>query len=293
MPFNKKNTMVFKIENIVCSYNGKKRVLEINELNIPKKSLVFIVGASGVGKSTFLETVGLMNKTILKTNEKSDFDFFPSEGGGISLKEIWKKSNEDISALRSEYFSFIFQQTNLMPHFSVEENMIVSQLINNVDYEKSLIEIKRIMKEISLEKDILSRNITELSGGQRQRLAFVRAFTASFDVLFGDEPTGNLDPVTARSLMGLLKKSLNKSNRTGLIVSHDIQLAIEFADIIIPIEYRHSLGGSKETYGYIHNNLNWNRKGDSWVRGNEKHSSEKIKFVLEEVLSTEPIGFHN
>lgn len=277
--------MLFDLKNISCGYDGITRVLEIEQLSVPSGALVFIIGASGVGKSTFLETLGLMNNTIFPKSD-SVFDFYPLKGSKVSLADVWEKSNDYISLIRNDYFSFIFQQTNLMPHFTVEENMVISQLINGSNYQESRERVREIMKAIFLEDEILDRKITELSGGQRQRLAFVRAFTASFDVLLGDEPTGNLDPVTARSLMKTLKEYLKEKGKTGLVVSHDINLAVQFSDIIIPIEYRATEEANNASYGYIHDDLVLTKKEKNWSNKFGEVSSTDIYKTLETYLSS-------
>lgn len=280
--------MVYQINNAGCGYKGK-RVLEIGELTIDSGALTFIIGASGVGKSTLLETLGLMNNTLI-ANNNSEYIFKSKSNEEHNLKNIWEESNAFISRVRDNYFSFIFQQTNLMGHFSVEENMIISQLINGVDYEKAKEIVLNTMNKIHLDQDILDRNISELSGGQRQRLAFVRAFTANFEVLLGDEPTGNLDPATARSLMSLLKEHLSQERKSGIVVSHDIHLAIEFADKIIPIEKRKMGIDDKEIYGYIDNSLIWKNNYDgTWETANKKVSSDELYDLLLSYLLTENI----
>lgn len=233
---NKDRQVVLNIRNLKCAYSGGKPVLEINALSIPINMLVFIIGRSGIGKSTFIETLGLMNKTMVE-HKDTEVSFYPaaSEEEVIALQDCWNLSNSELSALRQKNFSFIFQQTNLMPNFTAGENMMVSGLIENQSISEAKNSVLEVMDQLSLDKDLFDRKISHLSGGQRQRLAFVRAITADFTILFGDEPTGNLDRNTAEELMGILKSQIMKMNKTGIIVSHDLSLALKFADIIIPI----------------------------------------------------------
>jgi len=223
--------LIFKIKNLECCYFPGKTVLSIDELKIPRGSLVFILGLSGVGKSTFVETLGLMNKTISE-NDLTDISFYNNNNQIIPIEKFWKKGDKEISAFRRKHFSFIFQNTNLMANFSAGENMSISRLINGTPLEEVKAEVLSIMSKLDLPPDIYDKKVTELSGGQRQRIAFVRAVIAEYSVLFGDEPTGNLDKRTAFKLMGVLKSYLGK-DKTGIIVSHDIDLAVQFADKII------------------------------------------------------------
>ena len=226
---------VFKIRNLNCQYIPDQPVLEIDDLEIYGGKLLFVIGKSGIGKSTLIETLGLMNNTI-GTGGNLQFDFYPTEdSSAIDLKSSWQMPNQELSEFRKQYFSFIFQNTNLMPNFTAGENMMMSLLINGYTVARAETKVRRIMQRLSLDEEVFEKKITELSGGQRQRLAFVRAVTAEFKVLFGDEPTGNLDENTARELMAVLKELIQEEGKTGIIVSHDLKLAEQFADVILPI----------------------------------------------------------
>lgn len=234
---------IFSIEELCCQYTQGTPVLNISKVEIPFGKLIFVIGKSGVGKSTFIETLGFMNNTIASNNETRIQYRGRPESAPEELRDFWKRSNNLQSHFRLDHFSFIFQQTNLMDNFTAGENMMVNLLINGKNIEEARLKIFSVMKELSLPVEIFDRNISELSGGQRQRLAFARAVTAKFNVLFGDEPTGNLDQKTAADLMKGLKYILAEEQKTAIIVSHDLPLAMEFADIIMPIT---TLGKSEE-----------------------------------------------
>src|SRR5688500_3507444 len=106
----------FRVKDLKCSYNKQDIVLHIDSLVIPANCVVFIVGPSGIGKSTLLETLGLMNNTIQNPDVSSII--FYDEDRSIELASAWKNSDGYLSALRTKYFSFIFQETNLMPGFT-------------------------------------------------------------------------------------------------------------------------------------------------------------------------------
>jgi len=228
------NDLVFKIRNLTCEYVAGTPVLKLKRLDLPKGKLIFVIGKSGIGKSTFIETLGLMNNTIV-ADQDTVVGFSGEAGQTVELKSSWDWANQKLSDFRRSYFSFIFQNTNLMPNFTSGENMIVSLLIKGKSQAEAKAEVLEVMEKLSLPPSVFDKKITEVSGGQRQRLAFVRAVTADFTVLFGDEPTGNLDEKTAHELMHVLKDLIVNRNKVGLIVSHDLNLAAHFADMIIPI----------------------------------------------------------
>jgi len=228
---------LFKIQNLQCAYNliAADKVLQINELIIPKNSLTFLLGASGCGKSTLLETLGLMNNTIAGGN----ILFNPEvEGYKINLNNIWETSNQSqLNSIRKKHYSFIFQNTNLMENFTAYENVCLSGMIKeNIAQEDAMPKAKMLMEKIKLpENEVnLTTLAVNLSGGQRQRLAFVRALNNNASVLFCDEPTGNLDEANANELFEIIKSNLHEG-LSAIVVSHDINLAVKYADQIIVI----------------------------------------------------------
>lgn len=240
----------FEIENLKCSYDkGRKVVLEIERLEIPRGKVVFIVGPSGCGKSTILETLGLMNNTlVVEKNTKFLFSSSGREAKAAALPvdctEVWRKSNRFLSRLRRQNFSFIFQNTNLMENFSIRENAEISKRIKGGSKKYA-----DVMREVELDQVLKKEKVGELSGGQKQRLAFVRAFLPDFNVLFGDEPTGNLDPENADKLIALIVKEIRTTDKTAIIVSHTPDLYNKYADIIITIQRKARENG--EVYGLI------------------------------------------
>lgn len=225
---------IFSIRNLSCSYSRKieEQVLRIENLDIPKGKIIFLLGASGSGKSTLLETLGLMNNTIAQ----GDIDFNTSDK--ISLPALWATNDQSqLSEVRKKHFSFIFQNTNLMENFTAYENVCLSRMIKEDSTQEAVLDsAKALMNKVKLpENEVgLSSLAVNLSGGQRQRVAFVRALNAGFTVLFGDEPTGNLDEANANELFEVIRGSISE-NLTAIIVSHDINLAVKHADQIVVI----------------------------------------------------------
>jgi ABC-type lipoprotein export system ATPase subunit len=244
---------LFTIDNLSCSYNGVDKVLEIQHISIPRGKLIFILGASGSGKSTILETLGLMNKTF--TNGSSIVFDTGKNKSAYKWDEIWDyKSSRTIEKIRNDHFSFIFQDTNLMQNFSAYENVCLSQMLQGTGWKDALEKASNRMIEIKLQDVNLTDKASELSGGQKQRLSFVRAITPQYTVLFGDEPTGNLDEKTSEELMQILKEDVKSKNATAIIVSHNIKQSISVADMIIIITKQNGIGEIKDDnifYGFV------------------------------------------
>ena len=225
------NKPLFVIENLSCSYKKGPVVLRIPFLEIPRNRIIVLLGKSGFGKSTLLETLGLMNNTI----SEGDIQFFPGEDDKmISYKDLWFSGKlSEIAKIRREHFSFIFQNTNLMPNFTAYENACLTQMISGVPFIKAKEKVREVMVEMGLEKVKDSQRAVELSGGQKQRLAFVRAITPDFLVLFGDEPTGNLDNYNSEELMWKLDRNIRQNSGSAIIVSHNVELSMKFADVLM------------------------------------------------------------
>ena len=224
---------IITIRNLNCSYDGSRVVLNIKHLDIPRGKIIFFVGPSGIGKSTILETLGFMNNTMLPSSDtKFDFD---SDGSPIDMLRCWQWSDDRQAQFRNHYYSFIFQQTNLMPNFSCYENVMSTGLIQGMSQREARSRATNIIEQMNLPTD--DRPISAYSGGQQQRIAFARAILPNFRILFADEPTGNLDHHQAQNLMQTLTEQLRgKGNSTSaVIVSHDMNLAVTFADIIVQI----------------------------------------------------------
>ncbi len=234
---------IYQIRELACAYKEGKTVLHIRELDIPQGELVFLLGVSGSGKSTLLETLALMNNTLA-----SGEVHFNSHDNSFKFSELWQKNDpEEIAKVRKQHFSFIFQDTNLMENFTAYENICLAQMIKqDARQEEAMTGAKQLANQVGLSSGELNVNTlaVNLSGGQRQRLAFVRAINNDFSVIFGDEPTGNLDEANANELLRILKQNLEGTS-SAIVVSHDIDLAVQHADRIIVITK------SPEGYGEI------------------------------------------
>lgn len=297
---------IFEIKNLKCAYHQDKVVLEVKHLEIPFGKIVFVVGESGIGKSTILETLGLMNNTIVSDsttvfNYYSIYDSKSSEKTFIceDIIKLWnEKSDKKLSTFRLKNFSFIFQLTNLMRNFTAYENIAITSMLQGKTKAESITKTIKALCALGLEEIDHTREVNALSGGQQQRLSFARAIVPDFSVLFGDEPTGNLDPVTAEIVMDIMRKELKgetnenkcpteideRKYSSAIIVSHAIDLALQFADIIIKIHSVPREEDPKKNYGVIdeHSVFEKCKKSNKWTstEGEFNHDDllKKLKY---------------
>lgn len=226
------NDAAFYFKNIQFGYDSKV-ILNIPDLLIPREGMVFIIGPSGIGKSTLLESIGLMSNTFKDFDDSSSAFSILNEN--INPEFLWEKDEKKLTAIREELFSFIFQTTNLMPNFSVLENILMAANFNPGEEDSIVAEVKLLLKKMSLPEDILDRSPHEISGGQKQRVAFVRALGGQFSILLADEPTGNLDIENSKALFSILSDHIKEKKKVAVIVTHHSELAEEYGDMIIEI----------------------------------------------------------
>lgn len=281
---------LFEISHMRCSYDKKYRegqsrvVLEIEHLVIPRGNKVFIVGESGIGKSTILETLGMMNNTMVPDSQ-TQFVFFDGDGKENDLKGMWGQRDKVLSDFRLRNFSFIFQSTNLMKNFTAFENIAFTRMLQGFSRFSSFQRTKKVLEDLGLEHVDENRMAQELSGGQQQRLAFARAILPDFTVLFGDEPTGNLDSENAVRVMEILNRKLNEHDgASAIIVSHDMHLAVSFADIIIKIRkcFRPKKHADDEdiSYGVIDDDCVYVQSDGIWTNDKERFASNEFETFL-------------
>ena len=289
---------IIEARNIRCSYTGDRTALQVNQLDIPAGQLTFILGVSGVGKSTILETLGLMSNTLL-TQSDSQFTFH-HEGQVIDMAGLWKSKEKIRSAFRAQHLSFIFQSTNLMNNMSVLENAKVTQLIQGVPDLKAEQIAKQFLHRIELVQrdpdgeimeaatmDMWNKPPQAISGGQRQRLAFARAIATNASLLFADEPTGNLDAWNAENLVQILTSELKAKAQTAVIVTHDIALALAHAHQIVCIR-KTSAEDAKGSYthGVVDVDFTFAKNGESWTQNlggfqNQLTNAELHSFLIQ------------
>ena len=197
-------------KNITKSYSGLEVLKGVN-LSVSEKEIVAIVGASGAGKSTLLHVLGALDKPdsgdVLLRNEKiSD----------LSVKKLAEFRNKSIG--------FIFQFHNLLPEFTALENVCIPGFIGKnreVDVKRKANELLKIL---GLENRSHHKP-SELSGGEQQRIAVARSLINNPDIVFADEPSGNLDSKNAEDLHQLFFNLRNDLGQTFVIVTHNSELA--------------------------------------------------------------------
>lgn len=267
---------LFSIDDLSCSYSRKlnERVLWVEKLSIPKNKITFLLGPSGSGKSTLLETLGLMNNT----RASGTIAFYPDKSDScIQLESVWETAEaESLNVIRKKYYSFIFQENNLLENFSAYENICFSQMVkDNRDLAEVAESASSLMDQVKLPASevTLQTRATQLSGGQRQRLAFVRALNTKSLVLFCDEPTGNLDEVNANELMCIIRMACSNGS-SAIIVSHDINLALKYGDQISVITKRAGVKEGMISAANIFYRPQW-----------ENHNSNDIESWKEKIRS--------
>jgi ABC-type lipoprotein export system ATPase subunit len=175
-------------------------------LSVKKGELLIIVGSSGSGKTTLLNMIGLLDK--------------PTKGQiFIDGLETTKLNDNQISSYRNKKLGFVFQFANLLPDLTVLENVVLPRNIQNTE-KGAIEEAKKLLRAVGLENQNHKR-ANKISGGQAQRAAIARALVNNPSIVLADEPTGNLDSVTAETIVQLLKSMAKKLNQTIIIVTHD------------------------------------------------------------------------
>ena len=182
-------------------------------LTINRGEFVLIVGSSGSGKSTLLNMIGLLDGPT---------------SGRIMLDntETTQLSDSQISEYRNKKLGFIFQFSNLLQDLSVLENVMLPQQIQQ-NSEDVLQKAKQLLVRVGLE-DQIPKRANKISGGQAQRVAIARGLVNNPAIVLADEPTGNLDSVTAANIVKLMKTMARELNQTFIIVTHDRQ---QFPDV--------------------------------------------------------------
>jgi len=202
--------MILEGKNITKSYSDLQ-VLKGIDLQIKKGEIVSVVGASGAGKSTLLHILGALD--------------IP-DSGDILLKgkNLFKMNNSQMARFRNQNIGFVFQYHNLLPEFTALENVCIPGYIAGKPNEQVEKEAARILRLLGLE-DRMEHKPSEMSGGELQRTAVARALVNAPEIVFADEPSGNLDSKNAGELHELFFQLREKLNQTFVIVTHNQQLA--------------------------------------------------------------------
>lgn len=218
-----KRIPVIQVKDLYKIYRvGDSRVRALNgvDFTIYKGEFCSIVGTSGSGKSTLLNMLAGLEK--------------PTKGEIVIAGEhMENKSENQLVRFRREHIGFIFQSFNLMPTMNAVENVALPLTFQGMDKKTRMQKADAVLDLVGLRKHKKHRP-TQMSGGQQQRVGVARALVVNPEIIFADEPTGNLDSNTSKEVMELMRRVVREQNQTLVMVTHDNYLA-GFADRIFRI----------------------------------------------------------
>ncbi|MCW5923751.1 MAG: ABC transporter ATP-binding protein [Saprospiraceae bacterium] len=202
--------MVLKANNIHKSY-GTLEILKGVNLEVRRGEIVSIVGKSGAGKSTLLHILGTLDA---------------ADRGELLIRDmpIRSLSAKQLAAFRNRHIGFVFQFHHLLPEFTAVENVCIPGFIQ----KRATSEVKKRAEELLRYLGLaerLTHKPTEMSGGEQQRVAVARALVNQPDIIFADEPTGNLDSMASQDLHRLLRQLRDDYGQAFVIVTHNKELA--------------------------------------------------------------------
>lgn len=203
------NIKAKQLSKIYGSGENKVVALDKAEMEIRSGDFISIMGPSGSGKSTLLHLL-------------SGLDHPTSGSLTYDGKDIYEMNDKELSTFRRQRIGFIFQQFNLLPVLTAGENIAMPMLLDKKQPDRAYLEELANLLGISKRLTHLPH---ELSGGQQQRVAIARALIAKPDIIFADEPTGNLDSKSGGEVMGMLQNIREKLGKTLVIITHDVRIA--------------------------------------------------------------------
>jgi lipoprotein-releasing system ATP-binding protein len=203
-----------EVKDLWKGFDDTKTRIEIlkgTNFQIASAETLAIVGPSGIGKSTFLNLLGALDR--------------PDTGSVLFQGEnIFRFDNEKLARFRNESIGFVFQFHHLLPEFTARENAMMPCLIQGVSKERAMEAAERILVRVGLENR-LNHRVTDLSGGEQQRVALARALVQNPSVLLADEPTGNLDKKNSEQVHNLLLSLNEELGMVLIVVTHNMELA--------------------------------------------------------------------
>jgi putative ABC transport system ATP-binding protein len=186
------------------------------DVNIDQGRFVAVMGPSGSGKSTLMHVLAGLDRPTSGTVE-------------IDGTEVTKLDDKALTELRRDKVGFIFQAFNLLPILTAEENILLPLSLAGRSPDKKWVD--KLIDTVGL-RDRLDHRPSELSGGQQQRVAVARALASRPAVIFADEPTGNLDSVSSREVLELLRRAVDEFGQTVVMVTHDPDAAKSADEVI-------------------------------------------------------------
>ena len=201
---------------IYGSGDSEVRALDNVDVSFEKGKFTAIMGPSGSGKSTLMHCV-------------AGLDSLTTGNVFISDTDLSSLNDKQLTELRRKKVGFIFQAFNLIPTLSAEENIMLPLTLGRSKGDRTWID--GVIDTISL-RDRLKHRPSELSGGQQQRVAIARALASQPDIIFADEPTGNLDSKTGQEVLTFMRRAVSDLGQTIVMVTHDA-VAASYADRIV------------------------------------------------------------
>ncbi len=189
------------------------------DLGLPRGRFTAIMGPSGSGKSTLMHCLAGLDQASSGTVTVA----------GIDLGAL---DDDALTAFRREHVGFVFQSFNLLPMLTGEQNILLPLELGGVRVDDAVRERVHTLAEVLGVADRLGHRPAELSGGQQQRVAIARALITSPDLLFADEPTGNLDSTTSAEVLEHLGRSVRELGQTVVMVTHDRDAAAHADDVV-------------------------------------------------------------
>ncbi len=222
---------VFELKEVSVSREkgGVSFRLEIPELTIYSGEFVGVIGSSGCGKSTFLDILGL----ILSIDSAKRFRLSIKQKNTIFQKEILSLSEKKLADIRREHIGYILQSGGLLPFLSVQDNILLSEKLNNRTVTQKL--FYQLVGSLGIQEQV-NKKPQYLSGGQRQRVAIARALIHNPAIILADEPTASVDKPTAIEIRDQFKKLAKAYGSSVLMVTHDVEMVEHHSDRILTFE---------------------------------------------------------
>lgn len=218
-----KNGPAIEVKNLRKEYiMGRERVVALKNINltINRGEICCIFGTSGSGKSTLLNMLAGLEK--------------PTRGGvKISGALVTAMNENQLAKFRQSHLGFVFQSYNLLSELTAVENVAMPLMFRGFPKEAREMESKKMLVRVGL-KDRFQHFPGQMSGGQQQRVGIARAFIARPEVVFADEPTGNLDTKTTKEVMGMIHDFARRFHQTIVLVSHDPEMTL-YADRVVTL----------------------------------------------------------
>jgi len=206
--------VLIEIKNIIKEYqtgDTSFRALDDVSLSIKSGEFVAIMGASGSGKSTFMNMLGCLDKP-------TSGDYF------LDKIDVMKLSSDELAQIRNLKLGFVFQGFNLISRTSALENVEMPMIYKGIEPQERLLKAKETLKIVGLE-DRENHYPNQMSGGQQQRVAIARAIVNDAPIILADEPTGNLDTKTSAEVMEFFVKLNEQQKKTIILVTHETDIA--------------------------------------------------------------------